>query len=459
MAVIDSDLQAAYAYTFPYYEMARTRYVAVGFAGNPQRADVNTLNHSRTLRDHTARNVTTPNSDTLYSSAWLDVSAGPLLLTVPKIAARYWSVQFMDATTSTAALIGSRNAGEGALSVWIVRDNDTTPAPAGAKVVRLPTRDAWMLVRIGVDSPGDLPAVHAHQNGMQLRVVNQGAVSASSSLSGSPSSPSSPVAPLAPRGSPENGANYLAVVNDMLARSSVPAAERAMLSQWSRFGIGVASPTAEQAATITAALPDLNARLRASDGLNAGAKTTRRWSYPNPAIGTYGSDYALRAAVALGGLGALPPEEAIYLSAAGDSTGQSLDGAYRYRVRIPATGIDAQAFWSLSMYQIEPDGRLFFIDNPIKRYTVGDRTQGLIKSADGSIELAVQREQPETTEQKANWLPAPSGPFSLILRAYLPSPDLAQGKAPLPTVERMPLFTAVPSLALTLGLAVPGEAQ
>jgi len=189
---------------------------------------------------------------------------------------------------------------------------------------------------------------------------------------------------------------------------------------------------------MTAALPDLNARLRSSNGLSAGGKTIQRWSYPNPAIGTYGRDYALRAAVAFAGLGALPPDEAIYLSAAGDSTGQPLDGAFRCGVRILAKGIEARAFWSLSMYQVEPDGRMFFTDNPIKRYTVGDRTQGMTKNTDGSTDIVGQREEPATAELKANWLPSPSGPFSLILRAYLPSPNLAQGKAPFPTVERTP---------------------
>lgn len=168
MTTIDADLQAAYAFTFPYYEMARTRHLAVESPYNPARSAINALSHRRTLSDDQARAVTTPNNDTLYSSAWLDLSAGPLTLAIPHIPGRYWSVHFMAATTSTAAIIGSRNAGEGRLSLWIAHERDTTPVPPGMTVVKLPTRDIWVLVRIVVDGPGDLAVVHRLQDGLVL---------------------------------------------------------------------------------------------------------------------------------------------------------------------------------------------------------------------------------------------------------------------------------------------------
>lgn len=428
MAALDVDLQAAYVWSFPYYEMARTRSLSLSLAANPRAAQVNALGHRRVLSDHTARVVTAPNNDTLYSSAWLDLAGGPLELTVPRIAGRYWSLQFMDASTATVALVGSRNAGEGNLTLWIVREGDTTPAPAGARTVRLPTRDAWLLARIVVDSPQDLPAVHALQDGLRLRVVNPG------------TAPAGPMAPAVSRGSPTDGANYLAVANDMVARNGVPEKERAMVARWSRFGLGSgdsAGALADQAAALTAAMPSLNASLR-GNGLETSSRVVQRWLYPNPAVGTFGTEYALRASVALAGLGALPPEEAIYLSATTDDAGQPLQGSLRYRIHVPASGVPTGAFWSLSMYQTEADGRLFFTDNPLKRYTVGDRTAGMLKNADGSMDIVVQRDEPTEAVQKTNWLPAPAGPFRLMLRAYLPSPALAQGRLPLPVVKRAP---------------------
>ena len=425
MAALDADLQAAYTFTFPYYEMARTRYLSTALPQNPQQGRVNTLGHRRILSDHRARAVTTPNNDTLYSSAWLDLSAGPLELSIPRIAARYWSVQFMAMTTSTAAIVGSRNAGEGDIRLWITHEGDPRPTPAGARRVTLPTRDAWMLVRIVVDGPQDLPAVRALQDGLQLRRVEAGSLS--------------PVgaAPAPPMGSPVQGGSYLALVNEMLARNPVPAHEQSLLAAWSRFGVGLSAATGEQAAALTTQLPALNQSLRHTPGLFAGGKTVQHWSYPDAAIGVFGANYALRAGVALSGLGALPPEEAVYLGRTQDDQGQTLEGARRYRLRIPATGVPTSAFWSLSMYQVESDGRQFFVDNPVNRYTVGDRTPGIVKNADGSTDILIQHAQPANTDQQANWLPAPQGAFRLSLRAYLPKPELARGEAELPTLVRL----------------------
>jgi hypothetical protein len=173
-------------------------------------------------------------------------------------------------------------------------------------------------------------------------------------------------------------------------------------------------------------------------GISSGARQVQGWQYPDDAVGVYGSNDRLRAAVALGGLGALPTAEAVYLSALGDAQGRPLNGQSGYRVKIGAGGIPAQSFWSLSMYQIEPDGRLFFVDNPAARYAVGDRTPGMVKRADGSMDIVVQHTEPTSAADRANWLPAPAGPFRLMLRAYLPSDALRQGNAELPIVERAP---------------------
>ena len=434
MATLDADLQAAYAFTFPYFEMARTRHFATSLPANPRAGRLNTLGHRRTLSDHKARAVTTPNNDTLYSSAWLDLSTGPLELTIPPMANRYWSAQFMAMNTSTAAVVGSRNAGEGNMRLWILHEDDTRPAPAGARLVRLPTRDAWLLVRIVVDGAQDLPAVQELQNGLQLRsVATDGPF---------PATRVTPVqaVPDPVLGSPVSGENYLAVVNEMLTRNPVPEPEKDRLASWARWGVGVTKTSLEQAATFHAQLspqlPALNLSLRNTPGLFAGGKTVQNWSYPDAAIGVFGANYALRAGVALSGLGALPPEEAIYLGRTQDDQGQNLEGRRSYRLRIPAQGIPTLAFWSLSMYQVEADGRQFFVDNPINRYAVGDRTRGLAKNADGSTDILIQHALPANSALQGNWLPAPQGPFRLSLRAYLPTPELARGEAQLPTLVR-----------------------
>ena len=445
MTTLDPAMQDAFVYSFPLYEMARTRYLATQFPLNVNRQPVGSLVHRRALSDHRSRQVTTPNNDTLYSSAWLDLANGPVELSVPRIVGRYWSIQFMDAYSSTEQLLGSRSDGEGGMRVWLALEGDPTPAPTGVRVLRLPTRDVWMLVRIVVDSAQDAPAVHALQDQIKLGAAPETPAQTPSQAPSSPALAHIPVpSPQSPMGSNFNGANYLAVVNAALARNPVPQNAQ-LLNKWGNVSVKPSYTATENivseisAAAWSNALPALYASLKT--GVGTGAVTLQGWQMPHRAIGVYqdaqGAHYPLRAGVALSGLGALPAQEAVYLSAAVDSEGQALSGQHRYRVRIPAGGVPAQAFWSLSMYQIESDGRLFFTDNPIKRYALGDRSPDLTPNPDGTLDIAVQTSAPQSSAQLPRWLPAPQGAFRLMLRAYAPKAALLDATAALPRIERI----------------------
>ena len=166
------------------------------------------------------------------------------------------------------------------------------------------------------------------------------------------------------------------------------------------------------------------------------AKPVDGWYYTPPQIGRFGTDYNYRAVVALNALLALEPAEAVYPSAETDARGEPLTGDRRYRLHVPATGIPVDAFWSLSMYEVADDGRLFFTPNPVDRYAIGDRTRGLKKNVDGSIDLLIQRETPGGADE-ANWLPTPPGRFKLVFRGYQPQADVLDQRFRLPAVERM----------------------
>jgi len=229
--------------------------------------------------------------------------------------------------------------------------------------------------------------------------------------------------------------NFLAVVNEMLARS--PGGKGHMAREWNYAAVGIGSgvtPTAEQIAMWRAYLPKGIAKLKEKflfrdlvfDG----------WGYQDPGVGEAGSTDLLRAAIALGGLAALPEAEAMYFQSTQDGTGADLVGTNRYVWRVPPGGIPADAFWSLTMYQVEADGRFFLTENPINRFSVGDRTKGLVKNPDGSIDILIQRDQP-TGEKAANWLPAPAGPIRLALRAYLPKTELRARRWKVPPVVKL----------------------
>jgi hypothetical protein len=112
-----------------------------------------------------------------------------------------------------------------------------------------------------------------------------------------------------------------------------------------------------------------------------------------------------------------------------------LDGKGRYGLRFEAgQSPPAGAFWSLTMYEVTPEGRAFLVDNPLSRYAIGDRTHGLVRGADGSLEIHLQHDRPA---EEANWLPAPAGPMRLVLRAYEPSEALIDGTWRMPAVRRI----------------------
>ncbi len=159
------------------------------------------------------------------------------------------------------------------------------------------------------------------------------------------------------------------------------------------------------------------------------------WIYPPADKGDFGTHYNLRAAVALAGLFANRPAENMSVGAAADNTGAPLEGRRRYLLRLPAR-MPVEGFWSLSAYSVQPDGRKFFSDNPLHRVSIGDRTPGLRRNKDGSLDILIQRDPPPP-EWRSNWLPIPDGPFSIGLRNYQPRKELLDGAFRYPAIKRL----------------------
>jgi hypothetical protein len=415
-------VDAAFLWAFPMYEMARARWNAMVNPLNPQPSPVNgTPFHKRKLVDHRDRDVTTPNNDTLYSATWLDLHATPVRLRLPRIeGGRYWSVALLDIYSNNFAVLGREHDGEGPIEVAVAGPDWRGPAPSG-RVLRAPTNDVQVVARFLVDGPADAAAVHRIQDGFRIEPLDASAPLAHQWVATTSS---------------RDPANFLAVVNEMLARNPVPAAEREMVRGWRELGIGAGADalvrtSPEVQAAWRARLPALHERLRM--GLRYGAREVGGWSLPAPAVGEFGQDWMLRAAVANVGLSALSSREAIYLNLESDpADGSSLDGRNRYRLHVP--GIEARGFWSLSMYEKDADGRMYFAANPISRHAIGDRTPGVKRGPDGAMDILLQHDRPDDA---ANWLPTPAGPMALTLRVYLPSDAMRRGEAPLPVLQRV----------------------
>jgi hypothetical protein len=159
------------------------------------------------------------------------------------------------------------------------------------------------------------------------------------------------------------------------------------------------------------------------------------WLYNHPDTGAFGRNYELRAAVATFGLAAFPPAEAVYLRAAAPDGRFEFDGAGPWRLSFAAGHLPpVQSFWSATMYAPTPTGQYFLVENPIGRYAIGDRTPGLAHNSDGSLDIWIARRDPGGA-RTANWLPAPAdGPFAVVLRGYLPRPELLDGRYRAPPI-------------------------
>jgi hypothetical protein len=407
---LKSAAREAWLYGLPLIEMAATRAKAAALGANR-------FVHTRELAGPKSRAVTAPNNDTLYSSAWLDLTKGPVTLSVPLTGDRYISIAGMSMYTDNDFVLGTRASGGAGGHYTIVGPGQ---AGSGPNVVRLATPHGWLLARVLVDGPDDLPAVRKVQDALTL--------SGPAGLTPPPA--------YATRRSPPM--EYFASVAELLKSDPPPATDGALFANLTPLGLtatGAFDPKRFDAAAVAEIEAGVAEARMALMAVRPGG-VVDGWSYPRSTLGFYNQDYRFRAAVALAGLAALPPAEAMYLQPATPGKGRMIDGAGPWKLHFPAGKLPAvNGFWSLTMYEATPDGQFFLVENPIGRYSIGDRTPGLKTNADGSLTIWIARSDPGG-EKSANWLPAPAaGAFSLSLRAYLPKEDLRDGRYRLPPLS------------------------
>ncbi|MBU1376347.1 MAG: DUF1254 domain-containing protein [Alphaproteobacteria bacterium] len=412
---LKSAAREAWLYGLPLIEMAaaRARMLAGGRGAQP--AAINSFRHTRELATDKSRAITAPNNDTLYSAAWLDLTKGPVTLTVPPTGARYISIAGMNMYTDNDFVLGTRTSGGAGGRFTVVGPGQPGSGP---NVVRLATAHGWMLARILVDGPSDLPAVHKIQDALTL----SGPAGAT---------PPAYATRMAPAGA------FFASVAELLKSDPPPGTDGALFARVAPLGLtaqgGFDAKRFDAAAMAQIEAGVAEAR-KVIQGLRPGG-VVQGWSYPRNTLGYFNQDYPFRAAVSLAGLAALPPAEAMYMQPVGDQ-GRMLTGQGPYRLHFDADKLPAvDAFWSLTMYEATPDGQFFLVPNPIDRYSIGDRTPGLTKNADGSLDIWIARADPGG-DKSANWLPAPAqGPFSLSFRAYLPNERFRDGTYRLPALQ------------------------
>lgn len=400
----------AYIYAFPLVLTDATKTLSTNTDGSiTGRAPINQINHAKKLADASFRTVVSPNVDTLYSQAWLDIGAEPVIYVLPE-ADRFCNVQLLDAWTNTAAVLDKAGAYAIALPSW------EGELPEGVTRVDVPTATVWTIARIVLSGNEDLPNVYAIQEQVRLLPL-------SAYLKGGDY--------IAPAGTYDKENDFVPV-NKVLSMSPAeffntanalmqinpPAeADAKLLEKLAAINVGQGMTFdasilgADAVERWTQMLKGLRATLSAESANYA--QSLGQWIYYGRPIGDFGTAYIYRAMVALVGLGANTVDVAIYPKTHTDVTGAALTGEKTYTIHFETLPPTLEGgFWSVTAYNEEN----FLIDNPINRYCINDRSAYQLNE-DGTLDLVLSKEAPEDT---SNWLPVSDGEFHLFMRIYLP---------------------------------------
>jgi len=375
--------------------------------------------------------VQTPNSDTPYSFAWLDLRTEPVVLTLPAIDKdRYYSVQLVDLYTFNFAYLGTRATGNGGGKFLIAGPGWKGTVPAGIdKVIQAETQFVFALYRTQLFGPDDMGNVEKIQADYGLELLSAFAQTA-------PPTPAPDIEfikALTPQ-EERDSLDFFNILNFVLQYCPVDPGETELRARFEAIGVRSGRPLIEEMLA-----PDMAAALKA--GMVQGqteidaARAARKSS-----ADLFGSraelknNYLARAIGAQAGIYGNSKEEAFYLGYSTDATGAPLDAASAsYSLKFAADSLPpAKAFWSLTMYDLPAQ---LLVANPIKRYLINSpMLPGLTRDPDGGITLYLQKDSPGA-DKEANWLPAPDGRFLAVLRLYLPEPQVLSGAWKQPPLE------------------------
>ncbi|MFW0793546.1 DUF1254 domain-containing protein [Gordonia sp. CPCC 205515] len=436
MSTLSDDLAtlSAEAYTYLYslmtMEVTRRQLTAAGSA-NPGAGPANEIHHLRQFPPAEFRAVVRPNFDTLYSSAWIDLTAGPVLLEIPDSDDRYYLAPILDMWTDVFAAPGKRTTGTGPQRYVLTPPGYTGPLPDGATPLACPTHQAWLVGRTQTNGPDDYAAVNAFQNGWKMSTIGD-----ATPVTAGPS----PLDTMDLTAEPLRLVNGLSAVDYFTAAAQVlklnppHATDFSVLSRISRLGLVPGEDfSADRFSADEVAQIEQGAKSALADIAVLTTLGTPRngWEIITDSIGVYGNDYLTRARITLIGLGANPADDAMYPVLVSDADGNPLTGDNAYTIHFAADALPpVDAFWSVTMYDAEG----YQTANELDRFAIGDRDT-LQYNDDGSLDLYLQHTNPGP-DRVANWLPSQPGPIGVTLRLYAPKPSALDGTWSPPAVTR-----------------------
>ncbi len=418
----------AYIYFYPLVMMDITRRQVTNLAPGKEfgRGPMNMFISNPEYPPAGARDVVRPNFDTLYSTAWLDLTAGPVVVSAPDTGGRFYLLPMIDMWTDVFASPGWRTTGTQAGNFLVASPGWTGATPGGLIRIDAPTPYVWIIGRTKTDGPADYDAVHKIQAGYRVTPLSQ--------WGKTPEPVSVKVDPAIDMTTPPmkqvdtmSADKFFTYAAELLKVNPPHITDQPIVARLKRIGIvpgksfefdkldsamrdALATAPAEAQALMKWKVPTL-------------ARVANNWSMNTDTMGVYGNYYLKRAIITQLGLGANLPEDAIYPFNLGDETGKPLDGANRYKIHFDKASLPpVDAFWSITLY--DNDG--FQVANTLNRFAVSS-WMPFKYGADGSLELYIQNENPGKDNEQ-NWLPAPKGAFNLTMRLYAPKSEAMTGK-------------------------------
>ena len=433
----------AYLYFYPLITMDVTRKQATNVEAGKElgKGPMNMFNNIPAYPAADFKVVVRPNFDTLYSSAWLDLTREPMVVSAPDTHGRYYLLPMLDMWTDVFASPGSRTTGTEAGHFLITPPGWTGDVPAGMTRISAPTPYVWIIGRTKTDGPDDYAAVHKIQAGYKITPLSE--------WGKTPTPPKATIDPTVDMKTPPKeqvdtmpAGKFFAYAAELLKVIPPHLTDQPIIAQLKKIGIEPGKSfdldKADPAIRAGLATAPENARQLMAWKVPTLARVVNGWSMNTDTMGVYGNYYLKRAIVAQFGLGANVPEDAIYPLNLGDESGKPLDGTSKYTLHFEKAALPpVNAFWSVTLYDL--DG--YQVANPLNRFALSS-WMPLKHNADGSLDLYFQNESPGA-DKEANWLPAPKTPFNLTLRMYAPKSEALTGKWNPPPVTREQQMTGL----------------
>lgn len=425
-----------YFYSLLSMEITRRQCINLDSGIKPGSGPSNYFSHVRAYPGADFRAVVRPNFDTLYSITWFDLASEPIVLSIPDSKGRYYLMPILDMFSDVFASPGWRTSGTGEQHLAICGPGWSGKLPSGVERIDSPTKHAWLVGRTKTDGPDDYASVHQFQDGLKLTALSQFGSSVTSSIPKvtSDSSVDMKTPPLE-QVNQMSADKYFSLAAELLKEHAPHVTDWSILSRMKKIGIipgqsfdmNALSPENQKAVAKGAS----DALKLMVEKLQTLGRRVNGWNMNTDTMGVYGNYYLKRAIVAMVGLGANQPEDAVYPLNVLDADGEPLNGATNYVLHFNKEELPpVDAFWSLTMY--DKDG--FQAANVLNRFAVSS-WMPFSYNADGSLDLYMQNKNPGP-DKEANWLPAPLCQLGVTLRLYAPKNEVLTGVWNPPAIKK-----------------------